>query len=68
MVCGCVDNSTSDRFCNLNFLLFSSIFSLTFLFFLFELKYNWMNFHSTILQVLKVLLNAVASNKFRGMS
>jgi hypothetical protein len=38
MVCGCVGNSTFDRFCNIKFLLFSSMCSLTFLLFYLSLN------------------------------
>lgn len=64
MICNCVDNSSPDRYasvaCWLCFLL------LCLLLWLFSFFFFLGSMCSTVLQVLKVLLTAVASAKFRG--
>lgn len=62
MVCSCVDNSSPDRY------IVFHILSFFLLFFLLQKCHFYDNGNScsTTLQVLKVLLTAVASAKFRG--
>lgn len=60
MICNCVDNSSSDRYVILP--IGNSLPRM----FLILLVYSYLTMCSTILQVLKVLLTAVSSTKFRG--